>query len=259
MSHEETPCSVSGHAHAVGASADLGFRAVPRLPDEGCSLVRPVLVNSKTMMKSSMTLPRLVVASLAGLTLLACEPSTGPDAEQGVPESELTFLRFSETAAPLADSVVSFWAVRGQSRRVEIDYRPEAGEDEGERFLRFEVDDESLLRYPDGRAFARGDSVRITVRVVDSQRFLFVFEPAGLTFNPAEPAELEVSYEHADRDFDDDGDEDEDDARVEREFAVWHQARRGGLWQKAGTLKIEDLEEVEAEILSFSRYALASN
>lgn len=176
-----------------------------------------------------------------------------------VPESRLTFLRFAESAPPLADSVATFWAVRGSDREVEMRLAPTEDDAEGEDFLQFEVPGDALLRYPDGRAFARGDSVQITIRVVDATRFLFHFEPSGLQFDPMNPAELEVSYEYADRDFDQDGDQDEDDREVEREFGFWHQKRPGGLWTKVGTIRMEDLEEAEAEITTFSRYAMASN
>lgn len=84
---------------------------------------------------------------------------------------------------------------------------------------------------------------------VDATRFLFQFEPSGLQSDPDSPAELEVSYEYADCDFDQDGDEDEDedDRMVERGFDFWHQRRLGGLWAKVATIRIEDLEEVEAD------------
>lgn len=183
----------------------------------------------------------------------------GPEPVVEVPESHLTFLRFAESAPPLADSVVSFWAVRGEDRGVEMRLAPAGDGEQGEDFLQFEVPGDALLKHPNGRAFVSGDSVLITIRVVDATRFLFHFEPSGLQFDPKNPAELEVSYEYADRDFDQDGDQDADDRRVEREFGFWHQRRLGGLWAKMATIRIEDLEEVEAEITGFSRYALASN
>lgn len=199
--------------------------------------------------------------ALAFLTsLAACEdPGVGPDPVEQVPEGRLTFLRFAESAPPLADSVVSFWAVRGEDRGVEMRLAPGGDGEQGEDFLQFEVPGGALLKRPDGRAFVSGDSVLITIQVVDATRFLFHFEPSGLQFDPKNPAELEVSYEYADRDFDQDGDLDEDDREVEREFGVWHQRRLGGLWAKVGTIRMEDLEEVEAKITGFSRYAMASN
>lgn len=189
----------------------------------------------------------LLAPLVAGCTEDPIEPE--PDARH---ESELLFLRFADAAPPPADSVVSFWAVRGEDREVEMRLVPEPGEEKGEEFLEFEVSGASLLRRPDGSAFQRGDSVLITIRLVDPSRFMFKFEPAGLRFDPDHPAELEVSYARADLDLDDDG-EDED-----LQFGFWRQEREGELWYRMGTIFIEDLREVEAEIEGFTRYALAS-
>lgn len=203
-----------------------------------------------------MRLHRSIRSLAAILTLVAtgCSESTTAPKVDALPEAALTFLRFAATAPPPADTVVSFWAVKGEDRGVEIRFLPEAGEDEGEEFFDFEVSGQSLLRDPDGRAFVKGDSIRITVHLVDPARFVFQFEPAGLQFDPEYPAELEVSYAHADPDWDEDG---EDDADLE--FGFWRQEREGDLWYRMGTVFIEDLSEVEAAIRGFTRYALASS
>lgn len=193
----------------------------------------------------------ITVALLAAI-LAGCETptETQPDA---LPEEALTFLRLADSAPAPADSVVSFWAVRGEDREVEIRLQPEEGETEGEEFLEFEVSAASLARYPDGRRFERGDSVLITIRLVDPAKFIFHFEPAGLQFHPDHPAELEVSYAAADQDLDGDGADDE-----EVEFGFWRQERPGALWFRMGTVIVEDLSEAEAEINGFTKYALAS-
>lgn len=198
------------------------------------------------------TIPATLAAVLA-LLLAGCNYNPVDPVPDALPESELSFLRFAAGAPPPADSVVSFWAVRGEDREVEIRLQPEEGEQEGEEFLEFEVSGQSLASYPDGRPFARGDSVLITIRLVDPSRFMVKFEPAGLKFDPDHPAELEVSYAHADPDYDGDGEDDED-----LEFSFWRQEREGELWYRMGTVFIEDLSEVEAEIEGFTRYALAS-
>lgn len=196
----------------------------------------------------SRALSPVLALLIAGCSDTPVEPQ--PDA---LPESELTFVRFSANAPPPADSVVSFWAVRGEDREIAIRLQPAEGESEGEEFLEFEVSGQSLARYPDGTAFELGDSVLITIRLVDPSRFMFEFEPAGLKFDPERPAELEVSYARADPDFDDDGVADD-----ELEFQFWRQEREGELWFRMGTVIIEDLSEVEAAIHGFTRYALAS-
>lgn len=201
---------------------------------------------------------RAAPAAALALALAACDGGS-PVARPPVDETELTFVRFADGTLPLQAASVSFWAVRGRDREGVIRYVPPPGEDEGEEFLTFKVPGGSLLRRPDGGPFAAGDSVRITIRVVDPALFLFEFEPSGLRFDPRDPARLEVSYRQADRDYDGDGDEDGHDDDFERELAFWRQERPGQPWFPVATLRIEDLEEVEADLAGFTRYAVAGN
>jgi hypothetical protein len=102
-----------------------------------------------------------------------------------------------------------------------------------------------------------GDSVLITVRVVDPDRLLFEFEPAGLTFSPERPAELKIHYNHADDDLDEDGDVDLEDEDLELTISVWRQENAGDPFERLFSLLLDDLEEIDAELEGFSRYALA--
>lgn len=158
----------------------------------------------------------------------------------------LRFIELAATAPPLETYDTSFWAVRGEERELRIRTLGTAGE-QGEHFLDFEVGDESLLRRPDGTAFAVGDSVEIHV-TVDPERFRFTFEPSGLVFDPEEPASLELRYRHAD----------EDDLEREEEFSMWKQESPGSPWLRIATLRLEDADELEAEITSFTAFALAT-
>jgi hypothetical protein len=189
-----------------------------------------------------------LIALLAG----ACSDSPVDPGPMALPESELRFVQFADSAPPLTDSTVTFWAVRGEDREVNIGFVPDDPSDDPEEFLEFEVPGGALLRYPDGRTFTRGDSVQITVTVLDPTRFLFRFEPAGLMFNPEQPARLEVSYRYARRDQD-------GEVEDERTFGFWRQEAPGELWHRMATVKFEDLEEAEADIFGFTRYALASD
>ncbi len=119
------------------------------------------------------------------------------------------------------------------------------------------MDADALLSYPDGTPFAEDDSVLITVRVVDPARLLFEFEPAGLAFNPSRPAELKIHYDKADDDLDEDGDIDVEDETLELTLGIWRQENDGDLFERLGSLLIDDLEEIDAELEGFSRYALA--
>lgn len=201
---------------------------------------------------------RLFCRSLlaAGLVLgSACNALLGPDPEL-VPESELVFIRAAPDAPPLESTTVSFWIRRGETREARIRYTAYNGDG---KCLLFRVPAEAPLRHPDGRAFAVGDSALVTIRVTDTTLFRFEFDPEGLEFDPAHPAELEIRYRWADPDHDGDGVIDADDARIAANFAIWHQDVPGEGWEKIRTTRLNDLLEAHAEVTGFSQYALASN
>jgi hypothetical protein len=202
-----------------------------------------------------MAFRRLTMLPLA--LLLACSDNGGPDGTVK-PPSELTILRLSRESPPLFNPVASFWALRGEDRGVDIRFVDDEDPTQpGEEYLRLEVDAEALLARPDGTPFADGDSVLITVRVADPDRLLFEFQPAGLTFDPDRPAELRIHYNHADDDLDEDGDIDLDDETLELTIGIWRQESDGDPFERLGSLLFDELEEIEAELQGFSRYALA--
>jgi hypothetical protein len=193
-------------------------------------------------------------AGLAALLLaLAGCDSTGPDQQ---PEASLTIVSRAAGAPPLESSVLSFYAVRGESREGELFYQDESG-GRGERFLRLRFDDESIVTGADGLPVAPGDSVLITITVVDASRILFDFQPSGILFNPLERPELRIRYAEAEGDFDDDGDADAEDAAIEARLAIWRQEAPGLPFLRLGTVRFDDLDEVEAELSGFTRYAIA--
>ena len=191
----------------------------------------------------------LIGAALAAL-LLSCSDSAGPG---GVPDTSLHIVQQDTLASPLDSTVARFWAKVGEGREVRINYQPPSGED----FLRFEVPGDGLLRKPDGSVFQPGDSILITVTVVDPARFEFRFEPAGLQFSPDHPARLKLYYYNANHDFDDDGVVDSTDTAIEHTLDLWRQEAAGSPWFRIASVKFEELDEVDANILSFTEYALA--
>lgn len=190
---------------------------------------------------------------LALLLVAACSD----DPVEPVDEAELNFMRF-ESSSAVTVRQASFWAVSGRSTELLMRYAPTEPGGEGEKFLRFRVDDESLLRRPDGSVFFAGDSVLITVRLDDSDRFILHFEPSGLVFNPLEPARLEISYLRGDRDIDRDGDRDDNDLRLEQRLRVWRQEGAGLPWLPLVSFRIDD-DEIEGRVRSFTGFAMASN
>ncbi len=190
----------------------------------------------------------------AAFLISGCTDSSGPG---GVPTSQLNFVRQDTLAPPLVATRDSFWAKVEDGRELRLYYQGATPADTGEEFVRFEVPGDGLLRKPDGSAFQTGDSILITITVVDPNRFIFQFEPAGLVFSSEHPARLKVRYLNAEHDFDGDGDEDGDDVGIERELGLWYQRTTTDPWVRVGFVKFEELDEISANLFSFSQYAVA--
>lgn len=206
---------------------------------------------------------RLLLPCIAGTALLvAC--SSDPAGTDGTtpppgttrPPSQLSFVQFAPTAPPLASNSVSFWATRGEDAEAEICYLT-PGDGECEAFVELELEENSLLARPDGSPIAVGDSVLITIRIVDPRRLEVELLPAGLRFNPQQPAELSFDFGFAEDDLDDDGDVDDRDQTLNRQLAIWRLPSGAGSWTKLATLRFDDLEELEADLTGFSRFAIA--
>lgn len=205
-------------------------------------------------MRRSPSFRLIFLALLAGLG--ACSDSTNPG-DTNKPPAQLTVVRLAPSSAPLFNSPDSFYAVKGEDRELRIDFQDPATGGAGEEFLRLRVRPGSLLSRPDGSPFAPGDSVLITVRVVDPTQILFEMEPSGLTFDSAEPAELKIHYDHADHDFNDDGTIDVFDARLKSQLAIWKQELPTDPFVRLGSVNVEESEEINADVLGFTRYAIA--
>jgi hypothetical protein len=195
-----------------------------------------------------------LISMLGAAAVLACGDNTGPG---GRPDADLHIIRQDSLAPPLVTNQASVWAKVADGRELHLNYQGATPADTGEEFLRFEVPGDALLRKPDGTAFQGGDSILITVTVVDSADFRFQFEPAGLVFNPEHPARLRVRYHESNHDFDDDGDIDAADDAIEHVLDLWWREGPAALWFRVGSVKFEELDDLDANILRFSEYALA--
>ena len=194
------------------------------------------------------------LTALAALALLGgCQELSSPE-DDGVDESDLTFIEVRAGAPPLEGDSIVFWAVRGEARVGEMRY---VTAQYNGKCLLFRVPAQSLLRRPNGEPIMQGDSVRIVIRLVEETRFQFSFEPQGLVFDPDHPAELEVRYLFADLDYNGDGRVDDRDERDRERISFWHQAFPGAKWKKVPTSHLFDAVEARAEVVGFSQYALA--
>ncbi|HET6797332.1 MAG TPA: hypothetical protein VFH40_09245 [Gemmatimonadales bacterium] len=197
--------------------------------------------------------PIPLLVALLGLS--ACSDSTSPGDTTRNP-SELNVVRFAPATPPLFNPVDSFYAKKGEDREVRIFFQDEVG-GSGEEFLRLSVSAPSLLARPDGTPFLPGDSVLIKVSIADPAKIIFDMEPAGLTFDPAQPAELKIEYRHADHDFNEDGATNLVDDQIKHTLAIWRQETPADPFVRLGSVNEESLEEISADILGFTRYAIA--
>jgi hypothetical protein len=167
------------------------------------------------------------------------------------------FLVARDDAPPLATTQVSFYAVRGQEREARIMYRPEPGAADSSEFVHFVVGAGSLVEGPGGTPIAEGDSLQITLTVVDTQSLIVDFQPAGLRFAPGSPAKATYSYGETEGDLDGDGDVDAEDEAIESTFAIWRQQAAGEPYTAIPSTVDTAAEQVTADIGGFTRYAVA--
>ena len=200
--------------------------------------------------------------ALIGLLPLLAAAACGDDNDHGNdpgaerPPESLNILRLAADAPPLESTTLSFWAVRGESREGKLYFQDGAGQ-RGDEYLGLKFDSNTLSALPDGTPIPVGDSVLVTITVVDPARILFQFAPEGLRFSTSEPAELRIRYAEADKDYDDDGDEDDRDDDIELQLGVWRQAEVGQPFVRLGSALVEDLDEIDVDLTGFSRYAIA--
>lgn len=196
------------------------------------------------------TLPTLLFATML---FAACRDLTAPVERQTVDESELTFVRVDPEAPPLISQEVSMWAVQGEEREIQIAY--ESTEYGNGKCLLFRVPADAVML-----GVAPGDSVLITIRIIDAGEFRFEFEPQGLEFDPQHPAELEIRYRWADPDYDRDGDVDPRDQLLAETFGLWKKIGPTSVWERVTTAERQrDRFEIHAEIVGFTQYALATD
>lgn len=197
-------------------------------------------------MRKALLIGLLVVAATA-----ACSDTAGPGA--GITP---TIITLPAAAPPLYQATASFYAKKGEDREGSLYFQDGFG-GPGERFARLRVRAASLLSLPDGTPINAGDSVLITLRAVDPTQLLIELDPAGLKFDPAAPATLELSYSATGGDLDDDGLVSQTDSTLAGRLGIWRQETAGTPFVLLPSTRLLDLEEVTAQLNGFSRYALA--
>lgn len=183
---------------------------------------------------------------------VAADASTRPTIE-----ATPNFLRPAPGAPKIANPVVRFYAKKGVDRAAFMYYRRAPGRTDSTVFVRFRVRDRSLARRPNGRPIAFGDSVLITIRLIDPARLILDFQPAGLQFSTDRPADLKLNFFETDKDVNDDGVVNQRDRALTQQFKIWRREGAGSPWMSLASTVTLETHEVEADIRGFTSYAIA--
>jgi hypothetical protein len=147
---------------------------------------------------------------------------------------------------------VSFWAVRGESRSVQINYSSSI-DTNTHPFLQFTATDPQFV--PGVGELAVGDSVLITISV-DTTKIGVRLEPSGMQFG--EPAQLKLFYGGASGDLNGDGVADSTDAKVEAQLlGLWYREYQNEDWTKLGASQSLDEKSFTYALPHFCEYAIA--
>lgn len=190
---------------------------------------------------------------LALWTMVSCSGTTDPEIRSG---EDLRLMRLEPNHPEYFNTEVRLWAKPGQEIEGSLSFKdPEGGR--GEAYVRLRIGSASLERFPDGSAMGSGDSLLITLRLVNPESLLLEALPSGLRFRSGEPARLTVEYTHCDLDLNGDRVRDDRDAALLSGLAVWSQEQLDGPFSKLRSINHVSLNLLEAYITGFSRLAVA--
>jgi hypothetical protein len=149
---------------------------------------------------------------------------------------------------------ISFWAVRGESRSVVINYKSSI-DSEAHPFLQLTTTDPQFV--PGVGELAVGDSVLVTV-TVDTSKIGVSLEPTGLQFG--QPAQLTITYSGANGDLNGDGVVDSTDAKIEAQLlGLWYREADSDPWSKIGATQSLDAKSFSYALPHFCEYDVAAD
>jgi len=149
---------------------------------------------------------------------------------------------------------VSFWAVRGESRSVKINYSSSI-DTETHPFLLLTTTDPQFV--PGVGELAMGDSVLITV-TVDTSKIGVILEPSGLQFG--EPAQMSIWYGGAGGDLNGDGVADSSDSVIEAKLlGLWYREDSAEAWTKLGATQSLNDKSFTYALPHFCEYEIAES
>jgi len=218
-------------------------------------LVVPVLVLAACAPDRIASVDQTATSSASSLT----PNSRGPSASGSVYEAEEPHFVTAASGAPdVANPVVSFWAKSGEDRTGTMYYHSTTSGRDSTPLFSLRVRPRSLWRRPDGSLIAQGDSVLITLTLVDPEHLIVDCEPSGLQFSSHDPARLKFSYAEADDDVNGDGVVNSTDQALTRVLSIWRRETPDSPWLLVPSSRnSEGSFDVEADIGGFTGYAIA--
>ena len=206
--------------------------------------------------------PPLLLAIVLGVTSACQDEPTGPPRDSP-PAQAVTaaasphFLRAAANAPSIANPVIKFYAKKGQRRTIFMFYHARAGRQDSTDLVRFRLREQSLLARPDGTPIRARDSVLITLRLVDPVRLIVDFQPAGLRFNPEDPADLRIRWSETNDDVNRDGVVNSQDTALKQRLKIWRRETSAEPWMRTPSVVSVPDEECELDLTGFTRYAIA--
>jgi len=147
---------------------------------------------------------------------------------------------------------VSFWAVRGESRSIRINYSSSIANG-SHPFLELTTTDPTFV--PGTGELAMGDSVLITV-TVDTSKIGVKLEPTGLQFGS--PSQLQIWYGGANGDLNGDGIADATDAQLEAQvLGLWYREYSNESWSEVPASQSVGEKSFVYALPHFCEYAVA--
>jgi hypothetical protein len=156
-------------------------------------------------------------------------------------------------AAPVSvtESSVSFWAVRGEARSIEINYSTST-DTVIKPFYTLTTTDPVFV--PGVGELAVGDSVLMTV-TVDTVNIGVTLEPSGLEFGI--PAESQITYSGAAGDLNGDGAADSTDTVIETRLGLWAPSVSSEAWTPVAATQAVTQQSFTYGVTKSSTYAIA--
>lgn len=198
----------------------------------------------------------VLVLSMSSVIITSCDTglSTSPESRAS---SDLHLLHVAAETPPLDTSRLSFYAVKGRATGIQLKFHARPGSSDSLALLKLQIGQGALDRHPDGSPIAQGDSVLISMRVVDSYHLVVDFQPEGLRFSATDRPILIFSWAGCGDDLNYDGRIDASDNVIVDRLGIWRQESKGLPWFKQNGVTSRATREVSASISGFTGYALA--